>query len=67
MLEQLAEDFRYSDPVSNADLKAIEGDIKAAFQNLEQILASDGDPAASVEQTKQLLAQRNAACKLTKN
>lgn len=67
MLEQLAEDFRYSDPVSHADLKAIEGDIKAAFQNLEQILASDGDPAASVEQTKQLLAQRNAACKLTKN
>ncbi|MCD7811805.1 MAG: hypothetical protein LUG91_08160 [Ruminococcus sp.] len=67
MLEQLAEDFRYSDPVSHADLKAIEGDIEAVFQNLEQILASGGDPAASVEQTKQLLAQRNTACKLMKN
>lgn len=67
MLEQLAEDFRYSDSVSHADVKAIEGDIEAAFKNLEQALTSGGDLAAPVEQTKQLLVQRNAACKLTKN
>ena len=67
MLEQLAEDFRYSDPVSHTDLKAIEGDIEVAFQSLEQILTSGGDFAGAVEQTQQLLAQRNAASKLTKS
>lgn len=67
-LKALAEELRYSDPVSSEALAEAEGELTAAVDELQQAIA-DGD-AAIVRQlctrASGLLAERNRLCKLNK-
>lgn len=67
-LETLAESFRFSDPVSSENLKSYEEKIAAKFSVLEEyVSANDIDRATKLcNELKQLLSDRNAACKLNK-
>lgn len=68
LLKQLAEEMRYSDPVSSGDIGDAEADLAAAVDQLQQAV-SDND-LVSVEilsrQAMALLAERNRLCKLNK-
>lgn len=67
-VKQLAEDFRYSDPVSSEATAEAEAELKAALDTISQAVV-DGDEAA-VEQlcrkASALLTERNRLCKLNK-
>lgn len=68
-LKQLAEDIRYSDPVSADALADIERDLTAAVDELQAAVV-DGDEAAIrqlARKTSAVLAERNRLCKLHKN
>lgn len=67
-LEKFAEDIRFSDPVSNAALEAVEADLSACIDDLQQaVLDNDRDAALSLEKKGELLlAERNRLCKLEK-
>ena len=68
-LKRLAEDIRYSDPVSSAALKEAERDLTAVVADL-QLAVVDGD-SESIKQlcrkASAILAERNRICKLNKN
>lgn len=67
-IKALAEEFRYSDPVSNDAIMAAETDLAAAVNEL-QIAFVDGDSEAVAllcRKTTMLLAERNRLCKLNK-
>lgn len=68
LLKKLAEEMRYSDPVSSGDIGDAEADLAAAVDQLQQAV-SDRD-LVSVEilsrQAMALLAERNRLCKLNK-
>ena len=68
-LKQLAEEIRYSDPVSNESLAEIERDLSAAVDELQAAYV-DGETEAVVKLCRKasaLLAERNHLCKLNKN
>ena len=67
-LEKFAEDIRFSDPVSSAELEAVESDLSACIDDLQQaVLDNDREAALSLEKrAEMLLAERNRLCKLEK-
>lgn len=67
-LEKLAEEFRYSDPVSAPALTDLETDMAATMEELS-VAVTDGDNAAVLALCKKIsatLAERNRLCKLNK-
>ena len=67
-LEKLAEEFRYSDPVSAPALADLETDMAAMMEELSAAV-TDGDNAAVLALCKKIsatLAERNRLCKLNK-
>ena len=67
-LRKLADDFRFSDPVSSEATSPLESDLLACMDNLERAL-TDGDMdgvAKLCPKTAALLAERNRLCKLNK-
>ena len=68
-LKALAEEFRYSDPVSSDAIAEAEADLAAAVDQL-QTAHVDGDKDAMAQLCRKasaLLAERNRLCKLNKN
>ena len=68
-LKALADEFRYSDPVSNDAIADAEADLVAAVDSLQAAFV-DGDNEAMAQlcrKTSALLAERNRLCKLNKN
>ena len=68
-IKALAEEFRYSDPVSNDAIADAEADLAAAVDQLQAAFV-DGDNAAMAQLCRKataLLAERNRLCKLNKN
>lgn len=68
-IKALAEEFRYSDPVSNDVIADAEADLAAAVDQLQAAFV-DGDNEAMAQlcrKTTALLAERNRLCKLNKN
>ena len=68
ILEKLAEEFRYSDPVSSDETKEIEAVIAEKIRVLKDSLATDSDESlkAKIVEIKRSLADRNRICKATK-
>lgn len=67
-LKKLAEDIRYSDPVSSDALSEIEAELSASVDEL-QVAVVDGDTEAARQlcrKTSAILAERNRLCKLNK-
>ena len=67
-IKALAEEFRFSDPVSNAAISDAEADLAAAVYELQSAFV-DGDNDAMAQlcrKTSVLLAERNRLCKLNK-
>lgn len=67
-LKALAEEFRFSDPVSNAAIAEAEADLTAAVDELQEAYV-DGDGEAVkllCRKVDALLAERNRLCKLNK-
>lgn len=68
-IKALAEEFRYSDPVSNDAIADAEADLSAAVDQLQAAFV-DGDNEAVAQlcrKTAALLGERNRLCKLNKN
>ena len=67
-LEKLAESFRFSDPVSSDATEDIENTIMEKLENLKiSISSSDSDEnIAKITELKNLLAERNRICKVSK-
>ena len=67
-LEKLAENFRFSDPVSSDATEDIESTIMEKLENLKiSISSSDSDESiAKITELKNLLAERNRICKVSK-
>lgn len=68
-IKALAEEFRYSDPVSNDAIADAEADLAAAVDQLQAAYV-DGDHEAMAQLCRKataLLAERNRICKLNKN
>ena len=68
-VKALAEEFRYSDPVSNDAIADAEADLAAAVDQLQAAFV-DGDNEAMAQlcrKTTALLSERNRLCKLNKN
>ena len=67
LLEALAEDFKYSDPVSNDDTQPLENQIKLEVDNLDALVVADSEHTGEkIDEIKSLLATRNDICKSTK-
>lgn len=67
-VQKLADELRYSDPVSSSELAQIEADLCAAIDELQQAVV-DGDDDSVLTlctQTRTLLDERNRLCKLGK-
>ena len=68
-IKALADEFRYSDPVSNAAIADAEADLAAAVDQL-QAAYIDGDSEAVKQLCRRVsaaLAERNRLCRLNKN
>ena len=68
-IRALAEEFRYSDPVSNDAIADAEADLAAAVDELQAAYVDgDNDTVAQLcRKATALLAERNRICKLNKN
>ena len=67
-IKALAEELRYSDPVSSEAIADAEADLSAAIDALQQAVV-EGDSAAIAQLCRKaslLLAERNRLCKLNK-
>lgn len=67
-VKALAEEFRYSDPVSSDALAEVEADLSAAVDELQAAIV-DGDSEAVKQLCRKaaaVLAERNRICKLNK-
>ncbi|MDE7360525.1 MAG: hypothetical protein K2N38_01175 [Oscillospiraceae bacterium] len=63
-LEKLAEQFKYSDPVSSDELADIEENLQSEVKNLAALVNSDRELAAKkISEITVLLADRNRRCK----
>lgn len=69
MLEGLAEDFKYSDPVSSAKTKDIENELKVLLAEANKELVDDNIPVVRelIIKVKSILVERNRVCKLNKS
>ena len=68
-IKALAEEFRYSDPVSNEAIADAEADLAAVVDQLQAAYV-DGDSEAMAQLCRKaaaLLAERNRICKLNKH
>lgn len=68
-VKKLAEEFRYSDPVSSEAIADAEADLAAAVDELQAAVV-DGDSVAATQLSRKasaLLTERNRQCKLNKN
>lgn len=68
-LKKLAEEFRYSDPVSNDAIKEIENDLTIMVNELQGVV-TEGDKDVVKELSKRItitLTERNRLCKINKN
>lgn len=68
VLDKLADDFRYSDPVTSEKTEAIEADMLKQLNEVQQAMV-DMDTAAAGELCKKLrscLAERNRVCAMSK-
>ena len=68
-IKALADEFRYSDPVSSDALAEVERDLSAAVDELQSAVI-DGDAKAVAQLCRKastVLAERNRLCKLNKN
>lgn len=67
-VRELAEELRYSDPVSSPALEEAERDLSAAVADLQSAVADDDSEAVKQLSRKAaaLLAERNRLCKLNK-
>ena len=68
-IKALAEEFRYSDPVSSEAIADAEADLAAAVDELQAAYVDgDNDTVAQLcRKATALLAERNRICKLNKN
>ncbi len=67
-LEKLAEEIRFSDPVSSDTLKEIEGRLELEAEKLGNMLGGNQeDCLVQIELLSNLLADRNRRCKALKN
>ena len=69
VLENLADEFKYSDPVSSEAIKEIESELTELVSELQKAVV-DGDNSAVKELGKKIsvaLTERNRLCKLNKN
>ena len=67
-LADLADEFRYSDPVSNDALLTIEGELETAVSVLQETV-QNGEKAeiiSACKNTSDILKERNRMCKLNK-
>ena len=67
-IKALADEFRYSDPVSNGAVEDAEADLSAVIDELQAAVV-DGDQEAAMQLCRKasaLLAERNRLCKLSK-
>ena len=67
-LRKLADEFRYSDPVSDSSLQMIEHDLQVMVDNLQKSVLEE-DNAMILDlcgQTRNILLERNRQCKLSK-
>ena len=68
MVEKLADEFRYSDPVSSEATSALEADMRSQMGDIQQALV-DGDVDAGKKLCGKLagsLAERNRICSVSK-
>ena len=67
-LEKLAESFRFSDPVSSDATEDIENTIMESLENLKLGISSSSadENIAKITELKNLLAERNRICKVSK-
>lgn len=67
-LEKLAESFRFSDPVSSDATEDIESNIMEKLENLKLGISSSSadENIAKIAELKNLLAERNRICKMSK-
>ena len=67
-IKALADEFRYSDPVSNDAVAEVEADLASAVDELQSAVV-DGDTVVSEQlchKVSAILAERNRICKLNK-
>ena len=67
-LQELAERFKYSDPVSADELQDIEKDLSIMVDDLQDVII-DGDVSCAVSMCKKIMTsldERNRLCKLNK-
>ena len=67
-LEKLSENFRFSDPVSSEATEEIENTIMEKLENLKLGISSSSadENIAKITELKNLLAERNRICKVSK-
>ena len=67
-LKKLAEEFKYSDPVSNNHIKEIEGELAALVGELQKAVVDTDAEAIKLlcQKIKISLTERNRLCKLSK-
>ena len=68
-MKALAEEFRYSDPVTSEAIADAEADLSAAVDELQaSFVDGDTDSVAQLcRKVSALLAERNRLCKLNKS
>ena len=67
-VKSLAEDIRYSDPVSNNSLNEIERELYFYIEDLQKAVVDNDENAFEIcKKAKTVLAERNRLCKLNKN
>lgn len=66
-LEKLAENIRFSDPVSSPSIAADEHKLLSMFEQLEQAVAVNGENVSRVcDEVQAALEERNVACRVNK-
>lgn len=68
-IRELADEFRYSDPVSNEAVARAEADLVAAINELQAAYVQGDKEGMAImcKKTSAILSERNRLCKLTKN
>ena len=68
-LDKLADEIKYSDPVSSSATEQIEDELNFNIEELQKAIV-DGDNTSALticKKTSGILAERNRLCKLNKN
>lgn len=67
-LTDLADEFRYSDPVSNAATKTIEAELESSVSELKKVITdgTNDQVMSACRKVSSILAERNMQCKLNK-